>query len=215
VKSNSGILKRTPPAQTAEAFKFGEWNTAANGSGTTYTAGTGTFTMGSSNVTLYARWIPYVLGDTGPAGGLIFYDSGSFHSDGNGNWRYLEAAAVDQGSVSMKTVQTLTSGTGTAIGTGKANTTLLIASGISPAATLCTNHNGGGYTDWFFPSIDELSAIYTNLKLTGLSSFTADVTYWSSSENTASYAWYVPFNTGGQAVWFKTSSSGIRAARAF
>jgi len=215
VKSNSGILNRTPPAQTAEAFKFGEWNTAANGSGTTYTAGTGTFTMGSSNVTLYAKWIPYVLGDTGPAGGLIFYDSGSFHSDGNGNWRYLEAATADLGSVSMKSAQTLTAGTGTAIGTGKANTTLLIASGISPAATLCVNHNGGGYTDWFFPSIIEMWEMYNNLYVTGRSSFTADVTYWSSSENTASYAWYVHFTNANQAVWFKTSSSGIRAARAF
>ena len=34
---------------------FAGWNTAANGSGTAYAAGA-TFTMGSSNVTLYAQW---------------------------------------------------------------------------------------------------------------------------------------------------------------
>ncbi|GHU33390.1 hypothetical protein FACS1894172_11810 [Spirochaetia bacterium] len=32
----------------------------------------------------------YVIGDTGPAGGLIFYDKGDY-SDG---WRYLEVAPV-------------------------------------------------------------------------------------------------------------------------
>lgn len=32
----------------------------------------------------------YKLGDTGPAGGLIFYDKGSYSN----GWRYLEAAPV-------------------------------------------------------------------------------------------------------------------------
>ena len=36
-------------------FSFGGWNTLANGSGTTYTASQ-TFTMGTANVTLYAKW---------------------------------------------------------------------------------------------------------------------------------------------------------------
>jgi len=48
VLSNSGNLKKT-------GYSFGGWNTAANGSGTTYAVGQ-TFSMGSGNTTLYAYW---------------------------------------------------------------------------------------------------------------------------------------------------------------
>ena len=48
VLGNTGSLVKT-------GYTFTGWNTAANGSGTSYIAGN-TFTMGSSNVTLYAQW---------------------------------------------------------------------------------------------------------------------------------------------------------------
>ena len=41
-------------------YIFGGWNTASDGSGTTYTAGQ-TFPMGVANVTLYAVWIGYTV----------------------------------------------------------------------------------------------------------------------------------------------------------
>jgi uncharacterized repeat protein (TIGR02543 family) len=47
--ANSGSLTKT-------GSTFAGWNTASDGSGTNYAAGSGTFTMGSSNVTLYAKW---------------------------------------------------------------------------------------------------------------------------------------------------------------
>jgi uncharacterized repeat protein (TIGR02543 family) len=50
VLGNTGSLVKT-------GYTFGGWNTAANGSGTSY-AGGATFAMGSSNVTLYAKWTP-------------------------------------------------------------------------------------------------------------------------------------------------------------
>lgn len=46
--SNSGNLKKT-------GYTFGGWNTAANGSGTTYTVGQ-TFSMSSGGMTLFAYW---------------------------------------------------------------------------------------------------------------------------------------------------------------
>nr|WP_320049975.1 InlB B-repeat-containing protein [uncultured Desulfuromonas sp.] len=49
VLGNSGALLRS-------GYSFSGWNTAANGSGTTYQQGD-TFAMGSEDVTLYARWI--------------------------------------------------------------------------------------------------------------------------------------------------------------
>ncbi|NLD91200.1 MAG: InlB B-repeat-containing protein [Fibrobacter sp.] len=48
VKENAGALAKT-------GFTFAGWNTAADGSGTAYAMGS-TFIMGTSNVTLYARW---------------------------------------------------------------------------------------------------------------------------------------------------------------
>ena len=48
VLGNTGSLVKT-------GYTFDGWNTAANGSGTDYAQG-GTFSMGSSNVTLYAQW---------------------------------------------------------------------------------------------------------------------------------------------------------------
>ena len=50
VLGNTGALVKT-------GYTFAGWNTAANGSGTSY-AGGATFTMGSANVTLYAKWTP-------------------------------------------------------------------------------------------------------------------------------------------------------------
>lgn len=50
VLANTGNLVRT-------GFTFAGWNTAANGSGTSYAAtGAVTFTLGAANVVLYARW---------------------------------------------------------------------------------------------------------------------------------------------------------------
>ncbi|RKP51415.1 hypothetical protein D7Z26_16615 [Cohnella endophytica] len=48
VYGNIGTLAKT-------GYTFNGWNTAANGSGTSYAAGS-TFTMSTSNVTLYAMW---------------------------------------------------------------------------------------------------------------------------------------------------------------
>lgn len=48
VLGNTNTLKKS-------AYDFAGWNTAANGTGTAYSVGS-TFTMGTSNVTLYAQW---------------------------------------------------------------------------------------------------------------------------------------------------------------
>jgi len=50
VAANSGNLTRT-------GYTFADWNTAADGSGIAYAAGS-SFTMGTANITLYARWLP-------------------------------------------------------------------------------------------------------------------------------------------------------------
>jgi uncharacterized repeat protein (TIGR02543 family) len=64
VSANSGNLAR-------QGFTFAGWNTLANGSGTTYAAGSGTFTL-NANITLYAKWeIPASARLFGAGGSLV------------------------------------------------------------------------------------------------------------------------------------------------
>jgi len=76
----------------------------------------------------------YFLGDTGPAGGLIFYNTGGL---------YLEAAPSDQSASQAwsNIVAAAIDTTGTAIGTGQANTDAIIAQAghTASAALLCDN----------------------------------------------------------------------------
>jgi hypothetical protein len=173
--------------------------------------------------------IVYYLRDAGPAGGLIFYDKGSY-SDG---WRYMEAAPVDQSMESCWFYRVdgryeMTNATGTAIGTGKTNTIIIIAKqsanikaggwiiGMYDAANVCVIYNGGGYNDWFLPSTDELNLMYENLYLYNVGGFRGDGNfYWSSSENSQSLAWTQRFQDGWQTLKNKYNKMFVRAARKF
>ena len=65
VKSNSGSLTRT-------GYDFAGWNTNSSGTGTDYAAsGSATFTMGSANVTLYAKWTAQATGPGNPSGASV------------------------------------------------------------------------------------------------------------------------------------------------
>ncbi|GHV10530.1 hypothetical protein FACS189491_00160 [Spirochaetia bacterium] len=162
----------------------------------------------------------YRIGDTGPAGGLIFYDKGN-NSDG---WRYLEAAPQDLGYAEWGWREEEdwgpeVSGTGTEVGRGRRNTQLIVdalrrEAYTGRAAQLCASFNYGGYTDWFLPSKDELDMMYKNLAMKGLGGFTGDW-YWSSSENNTDYVWGQSFSAGSQLNGFKNHSTCVRAVRAF
>ena len=104
--------------------------------------------------------------------------------------------------------------TGTAIGTGQANTTAIVkAQGPgSYAAKLCDDLVLNGYTDWYLPSKDELNQLFLNQAVVGgfASSF-----YWSSSENDNFNAWYQIFGNGNQYDIGKYYTLAVRAVRAF
>ena len=148
----------------------------------------------------------------------IFYVNANSASDG---WRYLEAAPSDQSTgitwITGGATQTTTNGnTATAIGTGKANTAFMAAQAgyTGGAAKVCKDYAGGGYSDWFLPSKDELSAMY--FKNAAIGGFAA-MWYWSSSEYDASNAWIRGFGGGntGINVYYKYSTYYLRAVRAF
>jgi uncharacterized caspase-like protein len=168
-----------------------------------------------ATVSLNATTLLIALGKPGPAGGLVFYDKGN-SSDG---WRYLEAAPTDtHARIQWYNGNYIDIKTGTAIGSGKANTAAIIAvqgSG-SYAAMACRNLSIGGFSDWFLPSKDELNLMYQNLKKANLGGFGSGW-YWSSSQYYYdSYdACVQRFSDGNQGNFSKFFTYAVRAVRAF
>ena len=113
-----------------------------------------------------------------------------------------------------------TGATGTAIGTGLSNTNAIIAShgetATSYAAGLARAYTGGGYTDWYLPSKEELNKLRMNRD--GIGGF-ADDFYWSSSEYGVDgvLAWYQNFHIGADqgAIDKGIRTFNVRAIRAF
>jgi formylglycine-generating enzyme required for sulfatase activity len=164
----------------------------------------------------FVRTITYAIGDTGPGGGIVFYIT-------NGSLNGLEAApplwnggSADPWSLWSNIQHTAVgvSAQGTAIGTGLANSNAIIAQSghTTSAAKLCRDYTGGGKTDWFLPSKDELNQLY--LQKAGVGGF-AVYDYWSSSEYDANLAWFQIFSNGDQYLFSKTYSIYVRPVRAF
>ena len=164
---------------------------------------------------------PLTIGDKGPAGGWIFYDKGNY-SDG---WQYLEAApaSTEWTERTWGSNGTFIGGTKEDIGTGKSNTTIIVAwlnrqGEAGKAAQVCdalvVENNGVKYSDWFLPSKVELNLMYENLCRENVGSF-ADYYYWSSSEYIASIAWLQGFSNSYQLSYDKYSNLRVRAVRAF
>ena len=163
----------------------------------------------------------YTVGQPGPAGGIVFFDKGSY-SDG---WRFLEAASADiAGTAEWGANNKVISRTNTGRGAGKQNTQTIADylrenGETGRAAQITQEFRQGGYADWFLPSKDELNLMYENLKQKGLGRFQNGV-YWSSSEIRNLRAWYQNFNNGeqrGDSITSndKTTPYFVRAIRQF
>jgi hypothetical protein len=124
----------------------------------------------------------YKIGDTGPAGGLIFYDKGN----NSGGWRYLEAAPEDIDRKLYATEEGVGIEAQRAMGTGTANTRAIMVQannrggGFGWAAQACDALEVNGFDDWFLPSRDELHYMYGNLHMRNTGGFSLDW-YWTST----------------------------------
>ena len=151
----------------------------------------------------------FVDGETG-------YVSGETHG--------LIAAVEDQSSgIQWYNGSYVTTGaTATAIGTGSANTDAIISvqgdTQSDYAAGLARAYTGGGYTDWFLPSKDELNQMCINKStleaVSGFNAFT-NTYYWSSTEHDSDDALMQLFPIGHQTNYSKGYTSTVRAVRAF
>jgi hypothetical protein len=134
------------------------------------------------------------VGDTGPGGGKVFYVSGSAINAAPGVSKggvYLEMAPATFSKTLYKWCEgsananaTLFGAVATAIGTGAANTKIMIDNCTGGAGFEAVNLNFGGQTDWFLPSSAELQVIYSLRNSLGLGSGDAasGFLYWSSTE---------------------------------
>ncbi len=157
----------------------------------------------------------YSIGDTGPAGGGVFYIS-------NGGQNGLEAARDDLAWPSGELWYwgcggtEITGAAGTAIGTGAINTADILAACTEPnvAAKGASDFTLNGYDDWFLASKDEMSALYAARSAVG--GFTTNTIFWTSSQDSAANAWNTRINTTGyQQPKTKTLLYKVRPIRAF
>ena len=221
-----GFLGWTTSEDGTEAFKFDEETI-------------------TSDITLYAMWNKsYTVGGTGPAGGKIIYDvdadNESATNDGltsdECGWKYLEAATSNCTATASSTFlfgyykpsspgtarQVVTS-ENSSIGKGKTNTDALVNAMQSSAydnssnptdkyaAKICADYEYGGYADWFLPSKDELHVMYGYKGDLGM----GGSYFWSSSEKSASHAYYEDFNSGSQNDTYRDANYYVRALRSF
>jgi hypothetical protein len=172
------------------------------------------------------------IGMTGPGGGPVFfidyYDQyPSFCATGDCN--YLEASPADVDEAGGDYTSAWCSNTTTnlgltgwdksAIGAGRTNTTTADTTCTSGAIQTAVDYtapafNGVAKDDWWLPSLGELMAMYTNLRQAGVGSFSSSL-YWSSSEVSASFAWFQSFYTGAQTNDTKSSTERVRPVRGF
>ena len=171
------------------------------------------YALTENNVMNYGNEITFTtlqIGQTGPGGGIVFYDKGN----NNNGWQYLEAAPADQSNVLPWGCFGLEiQGIEYTIGSGQNNTTLITANcnEINTAAKNCENLVLGGKSDWFLPSRDELFLMKKNGILN-------PVNYWSSSQHSVDpvhYSWYLCGCVNFDSYWGKGDNAFVRAIRAF
>jgi hypothetical protein len=186
----------------------------------------------------------YAIGDTGPAGGIIFYVAdgqegrqtsitvgglaGSFNtytayyleaypSDIDGTRRWVESP--NHNDLIPGLSQNVTDQTDWVIGRGRMNTAIIIARGISEgyetqAATACAALGDG----WFLPSRNELNELYKLYAANGKNNYGNLTTdwYWSSSQASHSLPHRQNFSDGTQnSSNSKPAQLNVRAVRAF
>ncbi len=208
------------------------WSTAANptisNSKTTDGTGTGVFVSNltglTGNTLYYLR--AYATNSAGTsygnevsfstldfAIGLSYQGGVIFYINGTGNHGMI-AAPMDLTGEGWGCYGTYIGGTLTGIGTGQNNTGAIVmgCSDVDFAAKTCYELVLNGYSDWYLPSLDELNLMYINqAAIGGFSTFG----YWSSTQVSATTAYYQGFANGTQYVGNKSSIVRVRPIRSF
>lgn len=162
----------------------------------------------------------YTIGETGPAGGTIFYENPDIY----GSWHYLEVAPNDVvGSFIWSPITSQSNITSTSISNGVINTNQIVGlygNSSNYAARAAYTYNFGGSSDWALPTLDELKLLKELLHDNGIGNFSNGSQYWTSSEDAHYFqnAWTVKMiNTGNNMYTTQSKNLGfkIRCIRKF
>jgi hypothetical protein len=146
-------------------------------------------------------------------GGVVYYilQSGDVGYDANIQHGLIAATSDQSSAVVWAKTNTNIGATAEGIGAGFSNTNLIIANQGntgSYGAKIARDYNGGGYTDWFLPSAQELHKLYLAASLLGANALGSNAYYLSSTEyNTTNFIY-----EGTQPDYYKTPGDGAYPA---
>ena len=166
-----------------------------------------------------------VVGNIGPGGGIVFYVAPTQQSWG----QYLEVAPAswsgdyfdpykpwcargDSLLASYFNEPDAIKKNSSKIGSGKSNTALMLLTCMDGIANNVQNYRGGGKSDWFLPSADELAEM---LKTSDTIADFLISSYWSSTLFPLYGAWEQVIFGGTNYTSDETMSGSVRPVRAF
>ena len=150
-----------------------------------------------SAATCTADGVNCKVGDVGPGGGIVYFDAGSLQWWG----RFLEAKTT---SVPVKGIWGTWTGIGTQpqpvitkqLGMGRGNSINLA---LDSNSVYARQANSTFSNNFFLPSKDELDALYNYWKVSRDTRLKfAAAPMWTSTEASATFAWYQLFQDGTQ-----------------
>lgn len=135
------------------------------------------------------------VGDIGPRGGIVYYDAGSMQWWG----RFLEAKteSTPAGGI-WGASASLTGGSSVVmkqLGMGWQNSFYMNLDSSSVVRRLANSAFSDGF---YLPSKDELDALYNYWKISGDKKLYPSAPMWTSTEASATFAWYQLFQDGTQ-----------------
>ena len=181
----------------------------------------------------------YAVGDKGPAGGKIFYVRAAGFTvqgyTGTGGFAsytayYLEDSPSSEPTIYLwgaygtliPDVTTFTSASdskASLIGNGRRDTQLIVnylsGTTTNTAAQRCTANRGGGFSDWFLPSLGELNEWGKINVFPGMFGSSGSQYFWSSSQYYNGSAWGIDSSNTPQRDISKNYSGYVHAIRAF
>lgn len=175
--------------------------------------------VAGTNITIFGNTISATGGSSNDfylgqdtLGGIVFY----IYLDANGDQRGL---IVNKNESTAQWQSSGTTTNATRSWDGVYNTGLMTS---SPAANYVNGLTDGGFTDWYLPSIDELSILWHNrfhankgLNDVGATLLSNNAFYWSSTESDATLACSFYFHGGLAYYSNKPDTYSVRAVRAF
>jgi hypothetical protein len=164
----------------------------------------------------------YNIGDIGPGGGLVFLISGGLtYEMAPKTWSGSSSDDTPSLAWCSDTSTSIAGAVARAVGTGSANTTAMLALPCTSGAAFSADaYAGGGFTDWFLPSRDELNAMCNYSRNpttppTGVCTGSQDGTFSTGTYGFASGGYWSSTQLGAFGAWAQSLVDGLQVSGVF